>query len=168
MEEIKIQLAKPEDWPAISSRIIDLDRIIFPEIGLKENKENLKEMFSDWRSISSLALRNGEIVGYSNAGPLENYEELHSVAKDPEFGKSSAIYLTSIIVHPDNRSKGIGNKLIDSLINEMQERDYNTLTGHFLPDSQRLMISRGAETIKEFKNWYNLGLPAKYMRLNIK
>ena len=163
-----VKLTPKDSWKAIQKQIINLENTIFAETGLNEDQEDLRLQFTNPKNINHLALdKSKDIIGYSSIGPLESYIEVPFVEKDLKLNKKNSGYLFSIGVHPDHRRKGIGTALMDSLIKEMKLKGFNRLTGHFLPASQELMLSRGAKTLKHYENWYNSGLPANYMALKI-
>ena len=120
--------------------------------------------------------RDNKIVGESYALPLNRYKKYPDAQKliyYYEQRNMKALYHVSLAVLPEYRNKGIGRKLLHSLLNEGRQRGYDVLVAHArIGASLALHVAFGAKVMGSYPNWFKTGdtyclceIPLKNSRL---
>ncbi|MFA6253724.1 MAG: GNAT family N-acetyltransferase [Candidatus Paceibacterota bacterium] len=120
--------------------------------------------------LTVLKDREGHLVGYVVADPLENaFNDL--LAHDNEIELlPNTVYVESIAILPKYRSLKNLNSLLKESISRAREQGYQAITMHTRTTnglSNALQKRWGAEFKRRIDNWYGLGEPFDYLVIKL-
>jgi len=154
----------------ILKEILDVEKQSFPK-EIQSSAEDLKEILENSDGIHLLAKDvAGKVVGaLLSLRQSQEYEDLKKY--DPDFiNDETALYVESVAIKPNFRSLEVANKLLKTLIEQAEKKQYKKITMHTRVSnglSDILQKRCGANFKKRIENWYGFGEPFDYLEIEL-
>lgn len=161
--ELEITQTMPADWPDIKEAITRLESVF--ESTLRYTPAMLKAAFTDAGKISLMARKDGRIVGYVLAGPLEKYSGLPGAADDDQWRKNTTVYSESMVVDPEFQGQGIGTEMQRKLDEIILQKGYRYKTAH---RREGIAARVNASVLSRHPNWAGTGRTYEYARTDLR
>ncbi len=113
-----------------------------------------------------------QILGFSFAGPLEEFAEVPGPATDPALGSKTAVYSADLAVIPEAQGRGVGRLLKEAQLHWATEQGYRWICGRnrvgHTEEMARLNASLGAYVHARLEGQYGGHGQADYYRIPLK
>ena len=144
-----VKRTKPSDWKSIKCDIVRIEKTCF-ERGVRQPKEELKEIFKDDDSLTYIAKKDDNLVGYLSAAPLEECDYVEDYS--PKC--NSSIYVESIAILPNFQGNGLGDGLMEMFMADSKKEGYSRITLHATSEGMlRLAEKKGFKKLKFEEEW---------------
>jgi len=114
---------------------IDLAREDFDARTGEQNKADAAERISQGRMKGHVAVLDGKVVGWVNAGPKSMYRSLVD-EPDPHGDHNLTGRIYCFLVDPAQRGKGIARALLDAACEGLKEQGMAVAEGNPVPDAE--------------------------------
>ena len=147
-------------------QIYQVEILAFPKT-MQESPDSLREILANPLGIHIVLKKREEIIGYLTALPYNEALEYlgpHDPRLRPD---SSALYLESIAVVPQERQSGNFSRLFRQLVYEAQNywyQEYQKIVTHArVKILSPIMGKYGARRLYTVQNWYGFGEPFDFV-----
>lgn len=140
---VQIQKLTSESWSQYQSDIMALESQAFSAAQCHP-PEFYSNIICSERSLSYIALSNGNVVGFLVSGALELFADYAGVTTDPYFGQKLVIYAADMVVSAECRKQGIGK-----LLKQRQLLDAKALNYRFVAGRNRLEYAQAMWSVNQ-------------------
>jgi 4-aminobutyrate aminotransferase-like enzyme/GNAT superfamily N-acetyltransferase len=109
-KDVRVRRISGTEFDALADRIESIEtRSYEPE--RQDDIETLGKIAKGLEAIGLIAELEGQVVGFSFAGPLEHFRHVQGPDADAEMGRGTTLYSADVTVAPDFRGCGVGSML---------------------------------------------------------